>query len=715
MLRNNNLRGGLGALVLAVSANLSSVAAGVDDSTPARLTLSADDREAARCLQESGKPNGFTETRYVDDTPMPLLHQGENQRGYVVFRRHWMDLVFPNSVPRHDEISDQLHGFATAGEDEPLTFCIRTLRPIRDLAVKAEELVSQAGDRIASPQVQIVRCVPRLVCGEEALYDGGPIGVLNMPTYLEQSRVVNVDTACTVQYWLTVKVESQARPGEYRGEVRIQHSESGQHRVNIQVEVLPLRLVEPPHTLGFWDFQRPYDGAIGSLDEVYHTLRDHGLNAVFSRTALFEYHSKSDTYDFSRHLSIDTAGLVTLRLAGSQLEKNLETAKRVGLQTVVYNPHLPIFAAKQAQTQVERSILEEQSKAETARVISRYRKSPHYGLIKEEITRTSQKFFPIYSEEYAKIYAAALRAILKEATKRGWPKLLLSPGDESYSHHVRDRTAFPRVIRDLEIMKRAGATTIMNHLSPSMGAEYGEYAREASRYLDIGMPGLRLGATSPYGGTIEKTAQEFNELGITTYTYSMSGQSGVQTDLSVARFSTGFFFHTSFGKGVKGSFDYIFYRPELNPYNPIDHPLWSHERLWFFPPQKQTNRLGGRSLALVAKREGFDDLRYLETLAALIDKAQSSANLTLQEAARVAIGSRDRIMASLRFPREALDTNRRKVQSRWDSITASSGTHTVIQGTYRLLNGWHFTSYDRHRRELATAIVRLQELLKDQR
>ena len=183
-----------------------------------------------------------------------------------------------------------------------------------------------------------------------------------------------------------------------------------------------------------------------------------------------------------------------------------------------------------------------------------------------------------------------IRKLVRDVERRGWPKLLLDPGDETFTHPVRDRVAFPRVIRDLEIMKRAGATTIMNHLSPSMGGEYGAYAREALRFIDIAMPGVRIGSTSPYGGSLEHTARELTERGLTTFVYSMSGQAGVKPDLSVARFSSGYFFYT-LGRNVQGQFDYIFYRSEGNPYNPVDTRLWEHERLWFFPPQRDSDQL----------------------------------------------------------------------------------------------------------------------------
>ena len=97
-----------------------------------------------------------------------------------------------DSIPKRAEITDNLESFVAPGEYEPVTFCVRPLKGLKGLEVKVSELVSQNGGRIAAPQVQIVRCVPRLLRGEEPLCDGGRAGVMNMPTYSEHPRLLDV-------------------------------------------------------------------------------------------------------------------------------------------------------------------------------------------------------------------------------------------------------------------------------------------------------------------------------------------------------------------------------------------------------------------------------------------------------------------------------------------------------------------------------------------
>ena len=50
-------------------------------------------------------------------------------------------------------------------------------------------------------------------------------------------------------------------------------------------------------------------------------------------------------------------------------------------------------------------------------------------------------------------------------------------------------------------------------------------------------------------------------------------------------------------------------------------------------------------------------------------------------------------------------------RSRWDTLVASPGVEPVIKGSYRLPNGWDFETYDRNRRDIAEAIIMIQEAL----
>ena len=290
-----------------------------------------------KCMAKSWNQGTFAETVYVDDGSLPIASDEEKQRGYLVFQRHWMDLIFPGSIPKTDELTSRLSLVASPGEYEPASFCIRTLKELKGLQLSASELVSEDGHRIAAPQLRIVRCVPRAWQAEEWLYQDGPVGVMNMPTYLESPRVLDIARGRTVQFWVTVKVERDANPGTYQGEIHVRHEQGPAHVIATEINVQAIALAEPPQTLGFWDFRWPYKNEIGTLDQVYNAMREHGIRAVHSWAGLFTYDKNTDTYDFSRHISIDDGGKVTVNLAGSQLGDCLKAAKQAGFRYLIYN------------------------------------------------------------------------------------------------------------------------------------------------------------------------------------------------------------------------------------------------------------------------------------------------------------------------------------------------------------------------------------------
>ena len=710
------------AWLLTLLVTVCSISARGAETAPLRLAESGH-TAVKTLLRENQTAQHFLATRYIDPHPMPDLSAEERGYGYVIFQRHWMDLVFPNSIPRANEKNKTLKTWLAPGEQEPATFCLRTLQDLQRLEINTGPLLSDTGARLAAPVVELVRCLPRTWQGEEWLYPAGPVGVMNMPSYLERVRPTDVGANRTVQYWVTIKTEESTAPGTYRGRITITTQRTRPCTLDLQVDVLPVKLRAPTQTLGFWDFQRPYQQELGTLDAVYQTMQSHGMNTVFTRAGLYQYQPQTDTYDFSKTISIDAAGRVTVRLQDSDLARCLEAARQAGFKQVIYTPHLQFLIARETMARYDKATLTQQIHAETAKVASRFQTSPQYTLIKREIAHSSDVHYPMYSQAYADLYVAVVRAIRQEVQQHDWPPLVLSTLDEAYSHHVHQRTAFPFVLRHLELARQAGATTILNHCSPFLGGEYGAYVRAAMKHLDIAMPGGRLSLerqhTSPYNATLKQLVAAFTAENVTTYNYSLSGQTGgAFPDLSAVRFANGFFFHT-LGRGVQGNIDYIFFRPEGDPYNPIDdftpndnNQLWSHERLWFFPPQRRTNRLGGRALSLAAKREGIDDLRYLQTLTACLAEAQDAATTpAVTTAARNAHITLRKILSSCHFSDQSLDSNERNLWSRWDSVDVQPNQPPQVAGHLRLRIDWDYTQYDRHRRALALQILQLQNTL----
>ena len=79
---------------------------------------------------------------YRDPTPLPALRPESQKRGFVLFSRPWMDLVFPNAIPATDAGSIELVCRAARGEYEPVTISLELF----DLESDPDELRNLAMD-----------------------------------------------------------------------------------------------------------------------------------------------------------------------------------------------------------------------------------------------------------------------------------------------------------------------------------------------------------------------------------------------------------------------------------------------------------------------------------------------------------------------------------------------------------------------------------------
>ena len=117
-------------------------------------------------------------------------------------------------------------------------------------------------------------------------------------------------------------------------------------------------------------------------------------------------------------------------------------------------------------------------------------------------------------------------------------------------------------------------------------------------------------------------------------------------------------------------------------------------------------------MALAAKRKGIDDLRYLHTLDALIEKAQAkSSSSRTQRTALAVIAMRKVILESFTFSDRALDRNCRNCGAAGRPFKGSKVKFPIVGGHFRLAVGWDVQAYDRNRRSIAGEIMKLQNVI----
>jgi hypothetical protein len=226
-------------------------------------TLAAEFRQSAVCL----------------DGPAPAFEAAEAWRkaGLVAWAVQVEDTVTPNSVPPPGPAEPDalaLSRLAVRGEHEP--FCL-AVRPLRDLGECSLVLDGLAGAGLESA-VQVVHY--------NTSRGFNSIAYHVMPHTLRGQTKVALPRDVTRELVVTVRVGSDAPPGEHEGELRL---------VNAQGEAVlrvPLRLTVRPVSLdrstefhmGFFGLEPPGMLPEGrqrqALQQTLAMLREHGMNAV---------------------------------------------------------------------------------------------------------------------------------------------------------------------------------------------------------------------------------------------------------------------------------------------------------------------------------------------------------------------------------------------------------------------------------------------------
>ena len=93
------------------------------------------------------------------------IARSTKERGYVLFRRHWMEFVELSSRPEgpdvlHEPSQSGLRVEATPGEHEPVTFSIWPLRDLEDVTLRVSPLQAANGATIPIPSVVLCRRKP---------------------------------------------------------------------------------------------------------------------------------------------------------------------------------------------------------------------------------------------------------------------------------------------------------------------------------------------------------------------------------------------------------------------------------------------------------------------------------------------------------------------------------------------------------------------------
>lgn len=298
--------------------------------------------------------------------------------------------------------------------------------------------------------------------------------------------------------------------------------------------------------------------------------------------------------------------------------------------------------------------------------------------------------------KFRRVYVSVIKQIIAYAKKIGMPGIIFQPYDESPSNPM----CFPALVRELKCIKEAGGTTENDHLPlKSIRAGIQPWADQCVPDTDIFT--LRY-SSKPiwYVDEWPKLEKELKKRGKVLFSYNINNASTFP-ELATLRFCGGWFFRSA-AKETSGQYLWLYGMGD-NPYDDLESDYAKFVQ--FFPPEKTTGRKGGPAILWESYREGVNDLRYIMTLEKQIRKAGNSS-----KEAREAQKLLDKLSGSF-----DLEKARRKCiyfESRWDKTRPAKNGRVVVQGKFNVPNGWLLEDYDRARRLIADAIIKLQGVKK---
>ncbi|MBT3289894.1 MAG: DUF4091 domain-containing protein [Victivallales bacterium] len=217
--------------------------------------------------------NIFTEVPYVEETEMPKLSATDQERGFLAFVPHWLANIYPNSVPRPEDLTRPVGCYACPGEYEPMAIALRALRELKGVRCIVSDLTGPETMPASAIEVRTVKYWRQRI--------GSSWGTewRLMPELLELKAQVDVAKDTTQQFWLTVHVPDGAKPGIYRGTVTLATANAGTLQTPVSVEVLPFTLQPNERPVGMYWYEHKVAGT-PRRDAQVRDMLAHGMTTL---------------------------------------------------------------------------------------------------------------------------------------------------------------------------------------------------------------------------------------------------------------------------------------------------------------------------------------------------------------------------------------------------------------------------------------------------
>jgi hypothetical protein len=304
----------------------------------------------------------------------------DEERGYIVFKRHYMDTIFCYSVPNNK--IDSLSIFTSLGEYEPVSFSIYPLKDISGLKVSVTDIVNEKGAIIKKDNIDIrlIRAIPFIKDEETYALE---------PLLLEKFSKIDLSGKKVIQLWLTLYIPENVQPGNYTGKIELESDKTKPYQIQLSCKVLPIKLQEPDILYGMC-FLIPgrKDLYPENLDKYFADMKAHGMNSMWTwPDCTVKKEGDKITYDFSKF------GFTRqdLNYFGHSLEEIMNGYLKTGFTKPWVCGSLDTLG----------------------------------GVIEKGLGYTPR------TPEFDKAYIEYVKQLLKKAKEKGWPSFSLHPIDEA--------------------------------------------------------------------------------------------------------------------------------------------------------------------------------------------------------------------------------------------------------------------------------------------
>ena len=253
----------------------------------------------------------FVQKPHVEKNPMPPVSAPDRGRGFVAFVPNWMEMVYPNTVPTAESLKRRLHAFACRQEREPYAVAVRALEPARQMRLTVSDLRGPSVIPAAAFDVRTVRYHPQRI-GSSWSREW-----CIMPQILDPHRPVDLAADRTQEFWLTVTVPADARPGTYTGKATLT-CDRGKAELPLSLEVLPFDLADSGKWVGmYW---RPFrcDTRQRMLKQI-DDMRAHGMNCVAATPPKPKMDLVNDTLEVDARETLDFLRLLKSKGLGGPI------------------------------------------------------------------------------------------------------------------------------------------------------------------------------------------------------------------------------------------------------------------------------------------------------------------------------------------------------------------------------------------------------------